>query len=537
MSFTPVSTQSPAPFDLLPYLASTGRDAGAGLAFMDREARFLFVSDGMAAINGLPPSEHIGRRMGDLWPDVWVGMSDHFGHVLAGEPIDFEVFAPTAEPALPGLTFHAYWSPVRVGEQVVGVAATVVDVTKARESAAREHRLAARQSALRGIANAALSDASIQEVFDLAIPLLQHHLNVPFARAMRISPGSDRLVVFSEIGWDTDIAAQHELGPRSGSFADFVLSHQGAVQFDDLDHEERFRRPPVFLAHGVRSGIAARVSFGGQQWGQLAAYDRCTRQFDCDEVAFIEELAAILGLMVHERDSRAFREEVLSMASHQMRTPLTSVIGLAQHIKRRVAQGRPESAAELVDSMVQEAFRLDEVLSQWNELAAAESYREAFASDPVDVAMVVAECVGQFRSRQSSTVVREQYPHDLMIIESDARRIGEIIENLLENARKYGGDAVEVSIERRSGGVAVHCRDHGPGVPPEIAPYIFDRFFRGVASAEHSGMGLGLYISRKLAEGLGGTLDVASTAGEGAHFTLFLPEQRRPRSVTPSPER
>src|SRR5690606_8728659 len=136
----------------------------------------------------------------------------------------------------------------------------------------------------------------------------------------------------------------------------------GVVQFTDLDHDTRFRPPAIYLAHGVRSGIAARVMAGERPWGTLTCCTRDERVFDEEESAFLEELAAILGLMVNERDARAFREEVLAMASHQMRSPLTSVIGLAQHIKRRVAQGRVEDIGDLADSLVAEAFRLDEVL-------------------------------------------------------------------------------------------------------------------------------------------------------------------------------
>jgi signal transduction histidine kinase len=368
---------------------------------------------------------------------------------------------------------------------------------------------------------------------------LQRHLRVPFVRAMRIAPGSDRLMIFAQDGWDAEILRANPPGPRSGSFGDYVLSHPVTVEFNDLESEHRFRRPAAFREHEIRSGLGVRISAGERVWGQIGAYDRRQRHFDCDEIAFIEEVAAILGLMVHERDSRAFREEILSMASHQMRTPLTSVIGLAQHIRRRVQQGRAESIPELLDLLVTEAFRLDEVLARWNELAAAESLREAFASDRVDVGELLADRVERFRLRYPGVQVLERPLAVPVVIASDATRIGEIVDNLLENGRKYGGNQLELVLQPRVGGVAIHCLDHGPGVPPEVAPLIFDRFFRGASTTEQPGMGLGLYISRMLAEGLGGTLDVTSAPGEGACFTLSLPNERRDRPragvATPRP--
>jgi len=525
-----LSPPVPVPPEFLPYLTSVGRDIGAGLAFLDREGRFIFVSDGLAAMNGLPPEAHLGRTIAEAVPVMWPRLKDIHRRVLAGEAVKFEIEGSTmADPDRPHRR-EEYWTPARDGDEVVGIVATVTDVTELSGNRARQQELTARQSTLRAIANHALSDAPMREVFDEALAALQRHLRLPFVRATRVVSGSDRLEVYAEEGWDAQIKRANPLGPRRGSFADYVLTHQRAVQFNDLSMERRFRQPLVFIAHGIRSGVGVRVSSGEQAWGHLGGYDAHERLFDCHEIAFVEELAAILGLMVHERDSRAFREEVLSMASHQMRTPLTSVIGLAQHIQRRLRQGRVDSLPDLLDSLVSEAFRLDDVLTQWNELAAAESYREVFAADEVDVGEVVGARVEQFRSRHDGMVVRERYPDPCATVATDARRVGEILDNLLENASKYGGNEVEVTVECRPGGVAVHCRDHGPGVPPDIAPYIFDRFFRGSSSVHHTGMGLGLYISRKLAEGLGGTLDVTSTPGDGAHFTLFLPNERRKRS-------
>ncbi|MGE3856895.1 MAG: PAS domain-containing protein, partial [Dehalococcoidia bacterium] len=352
-------TSAPLPSDppsTLPlYFAAAGRETGTGIAFVDRDARFLFVSEGMAAINGLPVEQHLGRCFGDLWPEAWSAMSGYHERVLAGAPVTFTLTLPPGPDGRRGGTFQAYWSPVRdeAGE-VIGVAATVVDTTELGRSQARDHEFAARQGTLRAIANQALSDVPMQEVFQEATAALQRHLGLPFVRAMRVVAGSDRLEVYAEHGWDAEIVRQSPVGPRRGSFADYVLASSSTVQFPDLIQEHRFRRPGVFLAHGIRSGVGVRVSTGDRPWGVLGGYDVRERTFDCDEIGFIEELAAILGLMVHERESRAFREEVLSMASHQMRTPLTSVIGLAQHIQRRIKQGRVDTTPDLIESLVAE---------------------------------------------------------------------------------------------------------------------------------------------------------------------------------------
>ncbi len=505
-------------------------EQGIGLALLDTSARLMFANDGFVAMNRLPIQEHLGRTVADLWPHVWPLVAERFAEVVAGEGADFDMSLPDPDDGGRLRAFHVYWFPVRVQDTVIGVSATIIDVKTLRASERQAQEIAARQQSLRRIANRALTDSPIDEVFDEALAALERHLNVPLTRSMRIEVGSRFLGHLTGRGWDEEFLALWRIGPRTGSFADLAITNNRPTQFEDLTQAQPFRKSELFAYHGVMSGIGQAVRVGGRPWGMIAAYDRRPRVFKEDEVAFIEELAAILGLILQERDARAFREEALSMASHQLRTPLTSVIGLAQHIKRRTEQGRFESVAELVDPLVQEAFRIDAILGQWNQLALAESFRRAFATDPIELVDVVAGLVARFRARHPEMHITEVYPDHVPTIRSDAERIGEIVDNLLENAQKYGGDRLEVRIERVPNGLAIQCRDHGPGIPQEIAPFIFERFYRGSTGGDHAGMGLGLYISRKLAEGLGGTLDVASTPGEGAQFTLFVPWAAPPRT-------
>ena len=503
---------------------------GVGLALLDTSARLMFASDGFVAMNKRSVQEQLGRTVADLWPQVWPLVAERFAEVLAGEASDFDMSLPDAEDGGRLRGFHVYWFPVRVQDTVIGVSATVIDVKALRASETHAQELAERQRALRRIANRALTDSPIDELFEEALAALERHLDVPLTRSMRIEVGSSYLGQVTGRGWDEEFLELWKIGPRTGSFADLAIASNHPIQFEDLRQAQPFRKSELFAYHGVLSGIGQAVRVGGRPWGMIAAYDRRPRVFNEEEVAFIEELATILGLILQERDARSFREEALSMASHELRMPLTSVIGLAQHIKRRAEQGRIESVAELVDPLVTEAFRIDAILGQWNQLALAESFRRAFASDPIELVDVLAGLVVRFRARPPEMRITEEYPDHVPTIRSDAQRIGEIVDNLLENGRKYGGQRLDVSIERVPNGLAIRCRDYGPGIPHEIAPFIFERFYRGATVGERSGMGLGLYISRKLAEGLGGTLDVTTAPGEGAQFTLFLPWAAPPRA-------
>ena len=120
--------------------------------------------------------------------------------------------------------------------------------------------------------------------------------------------------------------------------------------------------------------------------------------------------------------------------------------------------------------------------------------------------------------------IAETLPSEPVTMETDVNKVAGILDNLLENAARYAGEAAEVRVtlhvDRENARIAVV--DNGPGIPMENLPHLFDRFYRGTGRIK-GGLGIGLYASRALAEDLGGVLTAASEPGEGATFLLELP--------------
>jgi signal transduction histidine kinase len=116
----------------------------------------------------------------------------------------------------------------------------------------------------------------------------------------------------------------------------------------------------------------------------------------------------------------------------------------------------------------------------------------------------------------------------------DRLRLERVLTNLLSNALKYGrGQPVEVRVRRVGELARLEVRDHGPGIPLEEQPYVFERFKRVSSAVEKAGFGLGLYIVRQLVEAHGGTTRVESVPGEGAAFIVELPLTPKAREVPP----
>lgn len=223
------------------------------------------------------------------------------------------------------------------------------------------------------------------------------------------------------------------------------------------------------------------------------------------------------------------RHDALSMISHELRSPLTSVVGFSNRLERSLQSGRLEvesGYAEEITLLAQEARRMRDIVNVVLDVANLERQKDV-EPEPVLLRQVVDEEADRIaRERPGSAF--ERHGEEDAVVESDERYVRRIIQNLMENAVKYAGTEtpIEVIIEHERAGVAVRVCDHGPGIAPQDQERIFDRFYRAPGRVSgSSGLGLGLFLSRRLARRLGGTLTVESQEGAGSQFTLWLPEE------------
>ena len=265
---------------------------GVGLALLDTSARLMFASDGFVAMNKHSMQEQLGRTVADLWPQVWPLVAERFAEVLAGEASDFDMSLPDPEDGGRLRGFHVYWFPVRVQDTVIGVSATVIDVKALRASETRAQELAERQQALRRIANRALTDSPIDELFEEALAALERLLDVPLTRSMRIEVGSSYLGQVTGRGWDEEFLALWKIGPRTGSFADLAIASNHPIQFEDLRQAQPFRKSELFAYHGVLSGIGQAVRVGGGLRVAHGDGDLPAEHHRCRDAGRLDELAA-----------------------------------------------------------------------------------------------------------------------------------------------------------------------------------------------------------------------------------------------------
>ena len=229
------------------------------------------------------------------------------------------------------------------------------------------------------------------------------------------------------------------------------------------------------------------------------------------------------------------RDEFISVVAHELRNPLTSLRGNLQMLERRLKRMKSEDALREMDrvhGVIGQVDRIGELVSRMLDVSRADLGK--LTIDPADTDAVqlaqgaIADIDGQLEGR----VVRLDAPESLPV-HWDGVRVQQILSNLLSNAAKYATDGdIEITLTTdNEDRVAISVRDHGPGVPPRLRRRLFRLYYRfddgqetadGLAT-ERRGLGIGLYISARIASAHGGELTVGEASGGGAIFTLTLP--------------
>ena len=241
----------------------------------------------------------------------------------------------------------------------------------------------------------------------------------------------------------------------------------------------------------------------------------------------LEESHAALAVSEAQAQSASqAKSEFMAAVSHELRTPLTSIRGFAELMELRLKEPSFREAATLIR---QAADHLNTLLTEILDLAKVEAGAMPIVLAPHPVRELVQNTADFFAisAAQKGLALAVSVPDETpeMLI-CDSLRLKQILNNLLSNALKFT-EQVEVRLEVEPQGAKLqfHVIDTGPGIPEHLHELIFEKFRQGSAqvSSEHGGTGLGLALSRALAELMQGELSVSSVPGEGARFTLTLP--------------
>lgn len=237
-----------------------------------------------------------------------------------------------------------------------------------------------------------------------------------------------------------------------------------------------------------------------------------------------QKVVCWFGTNTDIEEERQLRFEHISVASHELKSPLTALSLRVQMLLRN-----PRSPEEIISSLAfcnSQVTRMTTLLDQILDLTQIQRKEIQLNRNSCDLVPIVRQILEdhaeEAHHKQSPIILTA---NESIIVNMDSTRIGQVISNLVTNALKYGpGKPIQVSVEQNSPTEArVIVKDEGIGIPPEKQKIIFERFERGSHQSVVTGLGLGLYISRQIVIAHGGQISVESASGRGSTFTVLLP--------------
>ncbi len=334
---------------------------------------------------------------------------------------------------------------------------------------------------------------------------------------------------------------QHRLGlatvpVANGGYA--IDVYQGGESYC-TGHADRDPLAPVGVwKHlGARSIMAVPLLVGGARRGVLEIVSAREEQFSADDLRFAQAVAHWVGMVAQRAElaervareaaaqaRRVAAEELIDVLAHDLRTPLTPARGYLQLLQRSARREGRRDDARYLEQVRLAHERLERMIGDILDAGRLEQGIFALAPQPVDLAALARQTADTLQA--PGTPIRVTGPNDLVAERADPERLRQALENLIGNALGHAPAGVPIVVEieqetRDEGEWAVlSVRDEGPGIAPALLPTLFDRFARG---ANSTGLGLGLYLARGMAEAHGGTLTVDSRVGAGTTFRLALP--------------
>ena len=381
------------------------------------------------------------------------------------------------------------------------------------------------------------SSLDLDQAFAAFIRELRGLLGFDRVAIVLADDGTARVMAAAGAGADTvfPIGTRRDV---AGSVLEEVLTGAQPVYRRDMQ-DAAYPEEHEFGELGLRCRLAAPLLVGARAIGMISIVRVEPDSFSEEEVELMSLLGRFLGATVQNirayeaekttveelRRLSALRADFVSLVSHELRSPMASVIGSAKTLRMRWRDLTPEQRDSFLALIDHETNRLAELVGDVLDTSRIESGTFSYTFSDLDIGEIVRESAAAAESSQDEVAVRADVTAPLPTLRGDRERLRQVVTNLIDNAVKYSPAGAEVNVEAftNNGRITVAVRDRGPGILSEHKSLIFEKF--GRVSGEHAkpGTGLGLFIARSIAEAHGGTLEVASGEGQGATFTLALP--------------
>jgi signal transduction histidine kinase len=383
-----------------------------------------------------------------------------------------------------------------------------------------ERRARTRIENVQAVTDAALAHLEVDELLGVLLPRIREILKADTCAVLLLDEDTDELVARSALGIEEEVEAGVRI-PIGRGFAGRVAAERRPVILDDVDRADVFN--PILREKGLKSMLGVPLLVHGRAIGVLHVGTLVHRHFDADDTELLQLVAERVAIAVeraqlHEETVRLDQMKLnfVAIASHELRTPATSVYGALATLAQRGGDLGPDVREQLIRIGHTQSLRLCRLIEELLDLSRLDARAITVDPRPVVLAHVLARV---FEAALPGDIsLKLDVAPDLAAV-ADPLVIDRVVSNLLTNAARYGEPPIIVAAQQRERHLRISVEDHGVGVPEDLRPRLFDRFARG---GETSGSGLGLAIARAYARAHGGDLVYDPTA-HGARFELILP--------------
>ena len=388
----------------------------------------------------------------------------------------------------------------------------------------------------------AIGATDLHSALNHASTLISDASNVDKIDAFLIDPTVDTLVAVGAS--DTPMARQQKrlgldrlpLANKGRIVETFVTGKNYCTGRADLDPEVAIGYKEAL---GIRSMAVVRFNVNGEGRGVLHVASATPDLFDEADMLFFEAAAHWLGVVAHraeltervtqdaaEQARHIVAEELVTTLAHDLRNYITPIKGHIEIVRQRATRESRTADIRNVDAALDGVKRLSALISDLLDVARLEQGIFQTAYEPIDLAALVEEAASVFRGADSTLNLRLP---DELVVEADPGRVRQALDNLIANAIEHSPKGLPVTValeaETREDGkwAVITVRDEGPGIDSQLLPKLFMKFGNGHSS---TGLGLGLYLARGIAEAHGGTLAADTEHGKGTSFKLSVPVER-----------
>jgi PAS domain S-box-containing protein len=430
-----------------------------------------------------------------------------------------------------GSEFSAEATPWRFETEEELIAVAIRDMSQRRRA---EEGLKARvrqQALVAELGRRALIGIDLQQLMIEAVNLICSTLPVDRCNVLELLPDG-RVLFQAGAGWKDGLVGHAATEAKSAIPAAHVLRTQTPVIVEDLVTDERFPDASLLREHGIVSSLNVPLYGHERPFGVLGAHTTRHKRFTDEDVHFVQSVANVLSAAIErkwleqrQQEQHLLRAEqmmaigqVAAGVAHELRNPLTSIKGLVQvNLREARSHGLPEEDLAVIEHEIR---RMERTLQTFLDFARPPK-PERHRLQPAAVVERVFALVGG-RAKKQGVCLRLIQPDTPVWLEADQDQLQQLLLNLVLNsldAMPLGG-LVEVELRPpRDGLVELQVRDTGPGIPAHILPKVFETF----VSSKETGIGLGVPVSKRIAEDHGGSLSAYNLPAGGACFILRLP--------------